>query len=53
MTVIERIKAALDNDRPSTVEWRAMLETALFEIERQAEEIEALREQIPAPPPEC
>jgi hypothetical protein len=33
-TVIERIQAGLDSDTPSRVEWRTLLETALFEIER-------------------
>jgi hypothetical protein len=32
--VIDRIKAGLNSDTPGRVEWRALLETALFEIER-------------------
>lgn len=43
MTVIERIKAGLESDTPGRVEWRSLLETALFEIERlQERELELL-----------
>lgn len=33
MTTTERIKAGLENNTPSSVPWRSLLETALFEIE--------------------
>ncbi len=48
MTVIKRIKVALENDRPSTVPWRSMLETSLFEIERLRSALEALLPYVEA-----
>lgn len=46
MTVVDRIKAALESDAPGRVEWRTQLESALFEIERLEAARIAEREMI-------